>query len=177
MGMDNLIHNIPLDRLDNYRKRLIVLRSENVKEITDALHEVDRRNVVSVQIVSPTGNPDPSFMDFFSIPVDLLLVNVEEEYPILYQWAGLPAKGPARVSIPVVAGFGKALKLQPKQQDPDAAVAAPPGPPCSSAIIRSELTTRRGHDVRPVWQTMNSNDSRPCWAPSRAAFPVAATMG
>jgi hypothetical protein len=43
--------------------------------------------------------------------VDLLLVNVEREYPNLYQWAALPAEGPARVSIPVVAGFGKAVKL------------------------------------------------------------------
>ena len=37
--------------------------------------------------------------------------------------------GTRAVFLTVTRNFGKALKLQPKQQDPDAAVAAPPGPP------------------------------------------------
>jgi outer membrane receptor protein involved in Fe transport len=37
--------------------------------------------------------------------------------------------GTRAVYLTVTRNFGKALKLQPKQQDPDAATAAPPGPP------------------------------------------------
>jgi outer membrane receptor protein involved in Fe transport len=37
--------------------------------------------------------------------------------------------GTRALFLTVTRNFGKALKLQPKQQDPDAAVAAPPGPP------------------------------------------------
>jgi outer membrane receptor protein involved in Fe transport len=37
--------------------------------------------------------------------------------------------GTRAVYLTVTRNFGKALKLQPKQQDPDATVAAPPGPP------------------------------------------------
>jgi outer membrane receptor protein involved in Fe transport len=37
--------------------------------------------------------------------------------------------GSRAVYLTVTRNFGKALKLQPKQQDPDAATAAPPGPP------------------------------------------------
>ena len=37
--------------------------------------------------------------------------------------------GSRAVYLTITRNFGKALKLQPKQQDPDAAVQAPPGPP------------------------------------------------
>jgi hypothetical protein len=37
--------------------------------------------------------------------------------------------GSRAVYLTITRNFGKALKLQPKQQDPDAAAQAPPGPP------------------------------------------------
>lgn len=111
MEMNDVIFNIPPVQRENYRKQLTVLRSANVGEIVGALREADRPGIVGVQILSPTGDLDPAVGEFFSIPVDLLLVNVEMEYPNLYQWVALPEEGPARVSIPVVAGFGKAVKL------------------------------------------------------------------
>lgn len=111
MSMDDVIYNIPLSRRADYRNRLVVLRSANVQELAGVLRNADRRNIVSVQIISPASDIDPPLGEFFSIPVDLLLVNVEKEYPNLYQWAALASEGPARVSIPLVAGFGKAVKL------------------------------------------------------------------
>lgn len=111
MGADEVIYNVPLSLWANYRQRFTILRAADAGALAAALRDADRQRIVSVQIISPGDDPDLAATDFCSLPVDLLLVDVEKEFPNLYHWAGIMAEGPARVSIPVAAGFGKALKL------------------------------------------------------------------
>ena len=109
--MDNILYSIPVSALNEYRERHVVVRAATLADIAEALRGADLQFVPYVQLLKiPDEVCWPAEWDL-PLPVDVVMTNVEEEYPKLYQCSALLAASPVRVSIPVVPGFGKAVKL------------------------------------------------------------------
>ena len=106
-----ILYHVPAALAEVYRGRPLIVRARAVAELTAALAKVDRDNVVYVQwFALPAGLealtrwPEP-------IPLDLKLARPGADYPLLYRATALLAHCPVRVSLPVVPGFGKAVRL------------------------------------------------------------------
>lgn len=108
--MDTVTYNIPCALVDAYREKQVILRSRNYSELLACLSD-EALAVAAIQLISLT--PDDAVPDTggVSVPVDLVLVDPEAEFPLLYQWARMPGRQPVRVSVPVVSGFNKAVRL------------------------------------------------------------------
>ena len=109
--MTNMVYNIPINLLAKYRGRKVVVRSYDPEELVKALSGYDMENLIAVQLLSMSGDIDALADWGCGIPVDLVMLHPETEFPILYRHAKLVDKHPLRVCIPVVNGFSKAVKV------------------------------------------------------------------
>jgi hypothetical protein len=109
--MDPLTYNVPAARLTDFRGRRLVLRSHDPGEIVACLSEEDMQNVAYVQLLSLDADVDDLIAWGENVPIDVVLRDPAAEFPLLYRFARLLETHPVRVSIPVVTGFSKAVKL------------------------------------------------------------------
>lgn len=112
--MDSYTYNVPVKLLPDYRGRKIVVRGLDPDEIVAALPEGGREGLQYVQLLSP--NIELEKLDAFAywgeeVPLDILVKAPVREFPLLYNFSKLLDKHPIRVSIAVVPGFIKAVKL------------------------------------------------------------------
>jgi hypothetical protein len=87
------------------------VRAANADLLTEMLPQPDLDYLVAVQLLSLDSKPDRLENWGYSVPVELMLHNPSEEYALLYRFAKLLDQHPVRVSIPVVAGFGRAVRV------------------------------------------------------------------
>ncbi len=109
--MTTVVYNIPVSLVAAYRGRAIIVRSEDPAELVKAISEKDLENLVGVQLLSLTAEVNALADWGNAVTVELVMVHPEKEFPLLYRHAKLFDKHPVRVSIPVVAGFSKAVKV------------------------------------------------------------------
>jgi hypothetical protein len=105
------VFNIPLDLIPHYADQRVIVRASDPALLTDALREANLEHLVAVQLLSIEAKPDPLAEWGNAVPVDLVLNNPAEEYPLLYRFAKLLDKHPIRASIPAVTGFSRAVKV------------------------------------------------------------------
>src|SRR5262249_37519205 len=109
--MDPLTYNVPPARAAAYRGRRLVLRSHDPGEIVACLSNEEMENLAYVQLLSPDADVDDLIHWSENLPIDVVLRDPATEFPLLYRLARLLETHPVRVSIPVVAGFSKAVKV------------------------------------------------------------------
>ncbi len=108
---DSLVYNIPAAFVRAYRGRNLIVRSHDPSEIVASLADVDVESVSYVQILSLGGEVATLMRWGHSIPVDLVVQHPRRDLPLLYEYAPLIARHPVRVTVPVVRGFSKVVKL------------------------------------------------------------------
>ena len=109
--MDRVVYNIPLALIEAYRGQQIIVRFEDAARLVDALGEDDLPSLQFVQLLSLTTDVDRLANWGFGLPVDLVMRQPHTEYARLYRYARLLDKHPVRVSIAVIPGFSKAVKV------------------------------------------------------------------
>jgi hypothetical protein len=112
--MNSLIYNIPLHLVPHYRDRRVVVRALELNNIAEVLPDSDRENLQFIQL--PSAGIEPANLDGFAdwgedVPLDILINDPVQEFPLLYHFSKLLDKHPIRVSIAVKPGFIKAVKL------------------------------------------------------------------
>lgn len=112
--MNSIIYNIPAEQASRYRGRRVTVRGAKPAAIAELLSEELQDDVVSVQLLS--ANADPEELSRLAgwgrgIPFDIVLTDPGVEFPLLYNFSRLLDKHPIRASIPVKAGFAKAVRL------------------------------------------------------------------
>jgi hypothetical protein len=125
---DLIVYNIPVEMVDAYRGRKLILRSRNPAELVQRFAAQDLENVAYLQILGIDGAIDDLLRWEQPVPVDLAVENPEADLPLLYRYSPLPANRPVRGSVPVASGFSKvvklalslnfAVKLEPSQPEP-----------------------------------------------------------
>ena len=109
--IDSLIYNIPAAFVRAYGGRILIVRSHDPSEIVASLEDVDMDSVSYVQILSPGGETASLMRWGHTIPVDLVVQDPRRDLPLLYAYAPLLARRRVRVTVPVVRGFSKVVKL------------------------------------------------------------------
>jgi hypothetical protein len=102
---------VPAGRASSERGRNVVLRAADPAAMPTAAARHPAEFIAWVQLL---GVPDSAaaFEDWpDGVPVDLVLGDPARDYPALYRCATLIERHPVRVTVPVVAGFAKAVKL------------------------------------------------------------------
>ena len=108
---DTLVYNVPARHLKAYRGRNLIVRSATPREIIESLIYTDPARVRFIQLLSTPA--DTSELEAWGegIPIDIVLKDPAAEFALLYNYTNLLDTHPVRVSIPVVPGFSKAVKL------------------------------------------------------------------
>jgi hypothetical protein len=108
---DSIVYNIPAALVPAYRGRNLIVRSHDPSEIVASLAGFDLHSVCYVQILSLNGENQALMQWGHTVPVDLVVQDPRRDLPLLYEYAPLLARRPVRVTVPVVGGFSKVVKL------------------------------------------------------------------
>ncbi len=106
-----LVYNIPARLIDQYADYAVIVRSRDPSEIVSCLPPARLFHVRFVQLLSLP--PDISVLGPWAVglPIDVVLSDPVAEYSRLYSYATLSETHPVRVTIPVISGFSKAVRL------------------------------------------------------------------
>lgn len=97
--------------VDAFQGRDLIVRSESLSELIDGLSRADPSAIKFIQLLAiPT---DSYLLEGCAegLPVEVVLTDPANQYQQLYGLVSLLDTHPVRIAIPVVNGFGKAVKL------------------------------------------------------------------
>lgn len=96
--------------IGEYRGRQVIVRADHPSDLVTRVSEEDLKDLVCVQLLSLDNEIDDLIQWGESVPVDIVMRD-PAEFPKLYRCADLLENHPVRVSIPVMPGCSKAVKL------------------------------------------------------------------
>ena len=103
--------NIPAAQAQHYRERRVVVRSQSPAELADVLAAHDLPELSYVQLTALPDDMEPLCRWRRGVPVDLVMAEPHLQFPDLYAYAPMTVHRPVRVSVRVVPGFSKAVKV------------------------------------------------------------------
>ncbi len=109
--MNGLVYHLPLSLWSNFRTQRVVLQAETTSELVEHWLPDAGSRVEYAQVLSPQGGAAARLPEDPSFPLDLYLHNPSEELGVLYEYSPLLRNRPLRISLPLVPGFSKAVKL------------------------------------------------------------------
>jgi hypothetical protein len=109
--MTTIVYNIPANLVPPYRGQAVIVRAEHPTELLKAFSRRVPEHLVGIQLLSLTVEIDLLGEWGAGIPIELVMFDPGLEFPLLYRSAKLLDKHPVRVSIPVILGFSKAVKV------------------------------------------------------------------
>lgn len=108
--VESLVYNIPARMVDLYHGCDLILRSSSPGEILYSLARTDSTRVQFIQLLTPIGDASVLEGALEGLPIEIVLSD-PNQFQSLYHFTNLVDSHPLRISIPVVAGFSKAVKL------------------------------------------------------------------
>jgi hypothetical protein len=108
---DSIVYNILDTMIEAYRGRNLIVRGHDPSVMVQRIATHDLETLAYLQILSLGGNLDGLMRWEHAVPVDLVVQNPEADLPLLYRYATMRAERPVRVTVPVVPGFSKVVKL------------------------------------------------------------------
>ncbi len=109
--MTCLTYQLPAALLAGYHGQPMIVRVQNPAVLWTTLADADRENLVCIQLPLSPATIDELAQWREPVPLDLVLSEPDQHYPLLYRCSPLLEHCPVRISIPVTPGFGKAVKL------------------------------------------------------------------
>ena len=106
-----VVYNIPVHLVPAYQGHEVLVRAQDPTALVQALPDGALEKLVSVQLLSLTADVDALADWGYGVPVDLIMLSPETEFPLLYRHAKLLDKHPVRVSIPALPGLFTAVKV------------------------------------------------------------------
>ena len=106
-----VVYNIPVHLVPTYRGREVFVRSQDPEALVQALPDGALDKLVGVQLLSLAADVDTLANWGYGVPVDLVMLSPNTEFPLLYRYAKLLDKHPVRVTIPVLPELSKAVKV------------------------------------------------------------------
>ena len=108
--MASPVYHVPAQLFDRYRGRDVIVRSSSPRELVECLRGADLTAVRFLQLT--TTSEDMSCLENFApgIPLDIVLEN-PVQYQQLYRFSNLLDTHPVRITISLISGFSKAVKL------------------------------------------------------------------
>jgi hypothetical protein len=104
-------YSIPVALVDEHPGQHVIVRARDPTEVVARVGEASISRLVYIQLLAPDADVGALAQWGKGVPVDVVLGDPVAEYPLLYRVAPLCEHHPVRVTVPVVAGFSKAVKL------------------------------------------------------------------
>jgi len=108
---DPVTYNIPVGLVEKYRGRSLVVRTERPSEVVRAITPELLADISYVRLSSFDAEVDDLVHWGVGVPVDVVMRRPLSEFMRLYRFAKLLENHPVRISVPVVAGCGRAVRL------------------------------------------------------------------
>jgi hypothetical protein len=108
---DSIVYNIPDTMIEAYRGRNLIVRGHDPSMMVQRLATHDVETLAYLQILGAGGNLDGLMRWEHAVPLDLVVQDLEADLPLLYRYTPMRAERPVRVSVPVMPGFSKVVKL------------------------------------------------------------------
>lgn len=109
--MRSIVYNVPLSALGAYRGRHLIVRSAQPEALVEGLGADDFENLAYVQLCSLPDDTSCLIHWLEELAIDLVVRDPLADFARLYRYAKLLDNHPVRASVPVAAGFDKAVKL------------------------------------------------------------------
>lgn len=106
-----IIYNIPIERLQNYRDKRVIVRVREPASLLGLLAAESPESVVGVQLLSLAADSETLNAWAPGLPLELIIADPAVEFPLLYRHVNLLDNHPVRVIVPVSPGFSKAVKV------------------------------------------------------------------
>lgn len=108
---DSVTYNVPVGLVERYRGRSLVVRARRPSEIIQSVPSDGLDGLAYVQLLSVCAEVDDLALWGVGVPVDVVMRRPMSEFMQLYRYAKLLENHPIRITVPVVAGFGKAVRM------------------------------------------------------------------
>lgn len=109
--MDSLVYNIPARLVGAYAGRHVIVRSHDPAELAACVLALQPAQVLYGQLLSLDIDVAPLADWRESVPLDLVMTEPADEFPLLYRFSNLSATHQIRVTVPVSPGFANAVRL------------------------------------------------------------------
>jgi len=108
--MPLITYNIPASMIEMYRGRNQIVRTDNLSELEKSLTPEILKSIIYIQLLILT---DTALLNsqIYDAPLDLVVSDPVRDLPRLYNYTQWADKHPVRISVPVVPGFVKTVKL------------------------------------------------------------------
>ena len=104
-------YSVPSGLVRAYRGRNLVVRAHDPSEVIRDIPPDEPADISYVQLLSVGPEVDDLVHWGVGIPVDVVMRNPLSEFMQLYRYAKLLENHPVRITVPVVPGFGSAVKM------------------------------------------------------------------
>jgi hypothetical protein len=104
-------YNIPVGLVEAYKGRSLIVRTERPSEVIRDIPPERLADISYVRLTSFDANIDDLVHWGVGIPLDVVMQRPLSEFMRLYRFSKLLENHPVRISVPVVAGFGRAVRL------------------------------------------------------------------
>jgi hypothetical protein len=105
------VYNIPAALFHAFAGRRVILRTADPREPPTVLGPEVPERVVFIQLTALKESLAPLADWGEGLPLDLTMTDPAVEFPWLYRCSGLLARHPVRVTIPLLPGLARAIKL------------------------------------------------------------------
>ena len=106
----DLVYNIPAKLLDDTRWPNVIVRSLSARELVDSVSRADKTRIRFLQLLAIDQDVSVLETAVDDIPIEIVLRD-PNQFQLLYNFVTLQDTHPVRIAVPVIAGFGKAVKL------------------------------------------------------------------
>ena len=107
----DLIYHVPANLAESYRGKQVRIRTTDPRSIVDLLTEKDIDCLISLQIEDLDCDVETLQQLGYTFPLELMLTDPAAEISRLYAFSALAESFPIRACIPLLPGFGKAVRV------------------------------------------------------------------
>ncbi len=105
-----LIYNIPAPMIETYKGRNLIVRTDDLSELNKSFTPEDLKNIVYIQLLT-LKDTELLKSQVYGTPLDLVVSDPVRDLPRLYTYTQWAKTYPVRISVPVIPGFIKIVKL------------------------------------------------------------------
>lgn len=109
--MNKIIYNIPLQHLATSNAERLIVRTADPQALVTALSAENPARIIAAQLTAPYANTEPLNAWSAGLPLELLLGDPLQEFPLLYHHVNLLEQHPVWILVPLLPGFTKAVKV------------------------------------------------------------------
>jgi hypothetical protein len=108
---DSVTYNVPVGMVEAYSGRSLIVRARHPSELIGGISPERLGGLSYVQLLSVGAEVDDLVQWGVGVPIDVVMRRPLSEFMRLYRYAKLLENHPVRITVPVVAGFGRAVRM------------------------------------------------------------------